>query len=533
MQVLIDNGKAVVKGLYSEREIIKAVGGYEKWDPARKCWVFPLSRLPYICDYLKVETNQEVETVLSQLKLDYEKRKLALQTAEKIKKGQYNQPPGGVLMYHQKQALSLLNLFPTYALFLETGCGKSLVAIKRIEILQVPTLVIAPLSTLESVWVEEIKKWSNLKAINLWRHCKSKGYEIPKGYDVYLINYESVKKLGEQIRNSDIQFCVIDESSKLKDASSQISKFCIEMRDHFKYRLILSGLPSPNSLLEYFSQLCFINPDLLGSNYFRFRNIYFYASGFGGFQYLCNQENQVKIMNKVYEQAFFVKKTDCLDLPDKVYEYRTFEMDKIQAKAYKDMKKHNVLEFNNKTILSANELSKIMKLREVTSGFCISNEGMPVKISDSKFKLLLETLSEISNDKQVIIWVNFHYEVKSIKDLLGDEAVTLYGEMPQKEKDLAIQDFKNGKYRFLIANPCSGGWGLNLANCSYAVWFSLSYSHEQHSQANDRIYRKGQINKCTYIYLLAEDSIDEVIYRVLQKKEVMSSVCLEMLKGNN
>jgi len=72
--------------------------------------------------------------------------------------------------------------------------------------------------------------------------------------------------------------------------------------------------------------------------------------------------------------------------------------------------------------------------------------------------------------------------------------------------------------------------GLTFTNCSYIIWFSLSYSVEQYDQANDRVHRVGQLNKCTYIHLLAKDSIDGVIYKVLKKKQRFSEACLKMLK---
>ena len=74
---------------------------------------------------------------------------------------------------------------------------------------------------------------------------------------------------------------------------------------------------------------------------------------------------------------------------------------------------------------------------------------------------------------------------------------------------------------------------LNLQNCSYVIWYSISYSYEEYGQACDRVYRIGQNSKVTYFHLLAKDSIDEVIYKVLNKKQDLSEACLNMLKGNN
>jgi len=172
-----------------------------------------------------------------------------------------------------------------------------------------------------------------------------------------------------------------------------------------------------------------------------------------------------------------------------------------------------------------------MKLRQVTGGFTITTQGMPVLISDTKIKALKDLLEEIPEDKQVLIWIQFHWELERLREEFKDDCCVLYGEMSQKEKNQSIVDFQEGKKRLLIAHPLTGGMGLTFTNCSYIVWYSLSYSQEQYSQANDRIYRIGQKNKCTYFLLMAKDSIDEVIHKVLDKKADLMEACLEMLKG--
>jgi len=270
-------------------------------------------------------------------------------------------------------------------------------------------------------------------------------------------------------------------------------------------------------------------------NFYKFRNKYFYSTGYGGYQYVPFPAAKETIMKKVAEQAFFIQKEDCLDLPERVFETRLIEMDPIQQKAYDDMKQANIMEFKDNVTLGSSELAKIMKLRQITSGFTINTNGDTVKISDKKVNELMSVLDELDDTRQVLIWVQFHYEIRMITDALEKAKksyTTLYGKMNQKEKEQAISDFKNRKVMYLVAHPKSGGMGLNLQQCSYCIWFSMSYSEEEFYQANDRIYRKGQVNKCTYILLHAKRSIDIVIHKALLKKEKMTSICLSLLKGN-
>ena len=380
--------------------------------------------------------------------------------------------------------------------------------------------------------MKELKKWgqvfgknTELKIVNLWNNLK----EFNNNYDVYVINYEQFKKL-ENVE-AKIQFLIIDESSRMRSNASQITKKILEYKDKIKYRFVLSGKPAPNNLLEFWAQMAFINSDLLGGNFYAFRNKFFYSYGYGGYQFALFDGAKGKIMNQINKQAIFMKKENYLDLPDRTFNVRETTMDPLQQRKYDEMLKENIMEFKSHTALGANELAKIMKLRELTSGFFIATNGMPMTLSDTKVKELLAVLDELDEDRQVIIWINFHYEIKMIVEALKDNYTTLYGDMKQKEKEEAIVNFQKGKVRYLIAHPASGGMGLNFVNCSYVIWFSLSYSLEQYAQANDRVHRIGQVNKCTYIHLLAKNSIDEIIYKVLLKKERMIDSCLAMLKG--
>ena len=101
------------------------------------------------------------------------------------------------------------------------------------------------------------------------------------------------------------------------------------------------------------------------------------------------------------------------------------------------------------------------------------------------------------------------------------------------EKQKAISDFLSGRSRYFIANPQSAGHGLTFVNCSYAVYFSLTYSYELLKQSQDRIHRIGQNTKCTYYYLIAEKTIDQVIYQAIQEKRKLSEDVLEYLRSAN
>ena len=129
--------------------------------------------------------------------------------------------------------------------------------------------------------------------------------------------------------------------------------------------------------------------------------------------------------------------------------------------------------------------------------------------------------------------MQFHHEVKTIRKLIADtygedSVATLYSET--KDKDGSINKFKNNEVRYLIAHPKSAGHGLTFINCNTMVFYSLDYSYESHAQARERIHRIGQKNSCLYLYIIAKDSIDGQLLKVLQKKQSLQDIVYALVR---
>jgi SNF2 family DNA or RNA helicase len=227
-----------------------------------------------------------------------------------------------------------------------------------------------------------------------------------------------------------------------------------------------------------------------------------------------------------------VRKEDALDLPKQTHEVRRVTLGPAECKAYNALKEDLVLRFSDETILATHALVEIMKLRQITSGFVYGETGTH-QVGKSKLNELKDLLEEIG-DKQVIIWCNFKEEMNAVYETLKDSrglpmASVLTGDNRQE----VIDAFKSGWSKYLIANPQSAGHGLTFVNCSYAIYFGLNYSYELLKQSQDRIHRIGQKVPCTYYYLLADRSIDEVIYKSLLHKSEMSTEVLNYLKEHS
>lgn len=439
------------------------------------------------------------------------------------------------------------------ALFHDCGCGKTLTALKIIEHHKGqghgPALVVCPLSIIEPAWLADCRRFTpELSIVSLWGGSPAERRKrLAAGYDVYAANYETLKGLFPEIRARGFGVLIVDESSKMKKHGSQITRALLALagvrmrgRDGAAYpageviphRYVLSGTPAPNSRMEYWPQMTFVAPGgAFAGNFYAFRNRYFVPRPLGRtgvvlWDFTQDGGRQEEFAAGVARYAHVVRKEDAVDLPEQVHERRSVVLSPAERAAYDRFRRDLVLRFGAEEVLASSALVEAMKARQLTSGFCYGAEGVH-RTGTSKLDELTELLAEIG-ERQVIIWCSFRHEMSEAAKRLTGAAVL----DDEAERGKAIADFQEGRKQYLIANPQSAGHGLTFVNCSYAVYFSLTWSYELAKQSADRIHRIGQRKRCTYYYLIAKDTIDEVIYEALQQKADLSRKVLEHLRSS-
>lgn len=363
-------------------------------------------------------------------------------------------------------------------------------------------------------------------------------------YDLQIENHPSFSVNGVLVHNS----------SRMKNNQARTTKFMLALGKIAKYRVIMSGTPAPNSPQEYWGQIEFLRPKYLhvSGSFYAFRNSYFhlqrghqimhgqhvtkvalYDAFRTGFKYEITQKNLEKLMAKINPLAYRIRKEECLDLPEQVDEVRYVYLGSKTLKHYKEMKNDLITEIKHEMITAEMALTKIMKLREITSGFIMDANAQAIDIGGGEKLSEIKEIIEELGDQPVIIWCCFRWEMKRIHQELdkiygAGSCVVLNSET--QDRDQSIQDFKEGKARFAICHPASVAHGITWVNCSVEVFFSLDYSLERYLQARARIHRIGQVNKCTYIHLLAKGTIDEDVLAVLKNKGKMVEMVEQLMR---
>ena len=427
------------------------------------------------------------------------------------------------LRQYQKEIVNTALNEGSYGIFCDTGTGKTIMGLEIAKHYD-KTLILCPLSVIETAWIDDCKEfYHELSVINCWgNNQKERLDSLNEDVSAYVMNYESFKILKNEIKNRKFDCMIIDESSVMKNMTSQITNELLEMIDVIPHRFVLSGTPTPNHNSEIFPQMKFVDAEVFGNNYYGFLAKYFSQDMADPHHWFQTDDNKNAYFNRLTEKSIFLKKEDCVDLPEKVFEVKRFDLGKEQKQYYEDMVQN--IKDNINSWSKFEFTAKLMKLREITSGFVINKDGDITDFETNKDKILEQSLDEIG-EKPVIIWCQFTHEIERLAEKYNGVSLT----SKTKNRDDIIRQFKNGEIKRLFTHPKLLGKGLTFVNCTYNIYYSLSFSYEDFKQSQDRIHRIGQTNKCTYIILQGKNTIDEKIYSCLKRKgNAVDELYLEM-----
>jgi SNF2 family DNA or RNA helicase len=437
-----------------------------------------------------------------------------------------------------------------YAYFMEMGTGKTKVTIDNLGHLYHTSkinfaLVVAP-NTVYQNWKRELNTHCSVDiSVFTYKVDKIKNFAFDDHkLNIFLMNVEAFShKSGKTVANMLLgsyghKGCmVIDESTTIKNRTAIRTKNIVTLGRKAKYRRILTGSPITKSPLDLFSQATFLHDDLLEckNNYYVFQNTYCILrrvtnpSG-RDFSMPVGYKDLGRLEKIVKSFSYRVRKKDCLDLPDKVYQKRLIPLSKKQRDIYDQLKENARVIIEDKTVQYNTKLTEIIKLLQVTAGFLKTEEGDIEEFESAKMKELLNVIDE--TEGKVIIWANWVHSlemiIRELKKKYGDDSVVaIYGDIPEKQREEAVLNFQSdNKVRFFVSNPQTGGYGLTLTEANTVIYFSNNYDLEQRQQSEDRAHRIGQNNKVLYVDLVAEKTIDEFVIKALNLKIKLSAETL-------
>jgi len=426
------------------------------------------------------------------------------------------------------------------AILAEMGTGKTLISIGIAGYLYLQKeinklLIVAPLS-ITKVWEEEFAKFADFEyqAKVLEGSSKKKNEELKNLFgnklQVAIINYESCWRMEKEIADWKPDMIICDESSKIKNPQAKQSKALHRLGKISKHNIILTGTPVTNTPLDFFSQYKFLDENIFGGSYYSFRARYAVMGGYGNHQ-VVGYKNLQELTEKAHKIAFRITKKEALDLPEQVDTTRYVELEPTSRTIYNQVERESYAELEQGEIITRNVLTKLLRLSQITGGY-ITNEytNMAEQISSAKINALEEIVDEcIDANKKLVVFARFIPEIDAITKMLNKRKIK-YALIRGDVKDRAgeVDKFQNDKEtKIFIGQLQTTGMGLTLTASDTAVFYSLSYNFADYEQAKARIHRIGQKNTCTYIHLIAKNTIDEKVMEALSKKKNIADLVVD------
>lgn len=458
-----------------------------------------------------------------------------------------------------------------YGLFLDMGCGKSKIILDTAGYLALnkkidATVILAPKGVYRNWYDGEVPThftdvvdyrmayWSS-SANKEERKSMGRLLEPGSFHRIFLVNIEAMasKRAVEELTEFLKKYrclMVIDESTMIKNPDAKRTKILINIGQYAKYRRICTGNPIPNGPLDLYSQSEFLKKGITGySNYFAFRNRFAImqdqSSGGKTFKHVTGYKDLDHLKALMGKFAFIIKKADCLDLPQKIYQTIDVEMNATQIKAYNDMVADSLIKITESAQVSAQiVMTQLLRLHQISCGFMKPDYMDPIGFGEpnERMSALLSVLEQAPG--KVIIWANYRYNIQEImlhvSEKFGkDSIVHYYGATSDDERQFAKRHFQdpNSPVRFIVSNPDTGRFGNTWTQATTVVYYSNSYNLESRDQSEDRAHRIGQTGAVNdmvtdaalkdtlcvlYIDLRVRGTVDDKIIKVLKAKKKLT-----------
>jgi SNF2 family DNA or RNA helicase len=410
-----------------------------------------------------------------------------------------------------------MGLGKTFQAIAAAVCKKHLLGFKK-------TMVICPAS-IKGQWKSEIEKYSREHAeiLDGWPDERALRYRQSTAF-FHIVNYETVLRDWHAINKADYDLIILDEAQRIKNFDTITAQSIKQLQK--KHSLVITGTPIENKLVDLYSIMQFVNPELLGPLWeFSYQHCYFDTNkhdkitGYYNLQQLNEKLKQVIIRRE--------KRKVLKQLPE-ITQYDIPVAMSLEQRDYHTSFARALVKIITKKYLTPADLQQIQLLLGNMRMVCDSTYLIDKETNHSpklhELRYVLEEQMQIKQGgKKIIIfseWVTMLGLIGEMLKNMGITYVQLSGKVAVKNRQALVKKFEEDPACQIFLSSEAGGVGLNLQMADTVINFELPWNPGKKNQRIGRIDRLGQRSKhLTVVNFITNESIESRIAEGLTLKQ--------------
>lgn len=357
-------------------------------------------------------------------------------------------------------------------------------------------------------------------------------------------------EFARRFLNATTAMMVVDESTRIKNPSAAVTKACLKLAKHAKYRRICNGTPATQSPLDVYAQLLFLHEDAVPvQSYVAFKARYadFLPASHPMVQGIMRKsgsrfapqimatnddgtpsyKNLEELKSWVDKCCYRVTRKECADLPEKLYKRWEVELAPHQDKL---IKQYLLAMKQGHTPEPINKMVAVMLYQRMVCGIVpkqLTGDEQHTKMfespEDNPRIQAVQEIIEAYPDASIIFWARFktdlHEIVAHIQKVTGKQVARYWGDISNDEREAAKESFQNKSIQYFVGQQGAGGVGLPLHAADVMVYHSNDFSLYHRLQSEDRSEHLQKKTGTLIIDIEAKGTVDSKIINALRSKK--------------
>lgn len=502
------------------------------WDANNKIWELPFNKLG---EFVKKVSWSEIEITGEYFPV--EKKKAVIPNGFKFKTNPYE---------HQIAGFNFGLENDRWLLGDEMGLGKTkqvidIAVAKKLANGYKHCLIICGVNGLKWNWKNEISVHSDEEGYILGQRIQRGKITIGSNADKFtdvmklasnpayfiITNVETlrdeqiVEELKKLCAKKEIGMIAFDECHKAKNPQSQQAKGILKLSADTL--IAMTGTPLMNNPFDLYIILKWLGYEKHAFG--AFKKHYAEFGGYGGYE-VIGYKNLEELQEQLDAIMLRRKKEEVLDLPEKIYIDEYVEMTDKQAKIYKEITAE-IKENIDNIKMAQNPLAELIRMRQATGYTGILSSTIQESAKLDRMEELVE--EAVENEKKVVIFSNWTQMTDVVCERLAKYSpAVITGDINDNERQSMVNKFqKDDRCKIIIGTSGAMGTGITLTAGTVEIFLDEPWNTALKEQCIDRCHRIGQKNNLTIYTLMCQNTIDQRIHELVEKKGAMAELLVD------